>query len=56
MLKLDFETAQDCPMSWAHIRLYLLPKVRRPESWGENHGIFLLNVFMVKKWAEENLG
>lgn len=64
MLKLHFETAHDGPMSWTHIRLYLLPKVRRPESWGDFRGICLLKVLsktymsgamlMVKKWAEDD--
>lgn len=54
------------PISWTRIRLYILPKVRRPESWGEFRGICLLNVLskmytcgvmlMVKRWAEQNLG
>lgn len=35
MLKLHFEMAHDNPMTWTHIRLYLLPKVRRPENWDE---------------------
>lgn len=44
MLQANFTSSQESPMTWRHIRLFLLPKTRRPGSWSEFRGISLLNV------------
>lgn len=57
--------ASSTPLSWSHIRLFLLPKINKPETWEHFRGICLLHVMsklymagvmlLTRSWAEQHL-
>lgn len=55
MLVEHFEGQHQGPLSWAHIRLFLLPKTKHPENWDQFRGICLLNamskLYMAASWS-----
>lgn len=66
MRQAHFMSFQGSRTTWRHSRLFLLPKVRRPEDWSDVRGICLLNVMsklymagvmrLIRDWTSQHLG